>query len=75
MALSKKGKALLNLVVFICFTAVYGAAIALLNKLFRTYGFEKAYVMPLLIASTIYVYWKAWQWLCLKLDIISKTND
>lgn len=36
MALSKKEKSALNLMIFICFTAVYGAIIALLNNMFRT---------------------------------------
>lgn len=75
MTLTKKGKAILNFLVFICFTAVYGAVIALINNLFRTYGIEKAYIMPLLIFSTIYVYWKTWKWLCRKLDIISLDKD
>lgn len=69
MAISKKGKALLNFLIFICFTAVYGAIIALINNAFRRNGIDNSYIMPLLIASTIYVYWKAWQWLCRKLDI------
>ena len=75
MALSKKGKALLNFLVFIGFTAVYGAVIALVNNRLRAYGIDKAYVMPLLIASTIYVYWKAWQWLCRKLDLLEQNKD
>ncbi len=69
MAISKKGKALLNFIIFICFTAVYGAIIALINNWFRTHGIEKAYITPLLIFSTVFVYLKAWQWLCRKLDI------
>ncbi len=75
MALSKKGKALLNIVIFICFTSLYGAIIALINNLFRTNGIDKAYIMPLLIFSMVYVYWKAWQWLCQKLDKINLTED
>lgn len=71
MANSKTGKALLNLVIFIGFTAVYGAIIALINNMFRSYGIEKAYILPLLISSTIYVYYKAWKWLCRKLDKIA----
>ncbi len=55
--------------------AIYGAIIALINNLFRNYGIEQAYVRPLLIFSTIYVYWKAWQWLCRKLDIIALNKD
>lgn len=69
MAISKKGKALLNFVIFICFTAVYGAIIALINNALRANGIDKSYTTPLLIASTIYVYWKAWQWLCRKLEM------
>lgn len=72
MAISKKGKVLINFIIFICFTALYGAIVALINNLLRTHGVEKAYIMPLLIASTVYVYWKAWQWLCRKLDILDK---
>ncbi len=75
MALSKKGKALLDFVIFICFTAIYGAFIALINNLLRAHGIERTYAMPLLIASTVYVYWKAWQWLCRKLDIIALDKD
>lgn len=75
MAISKKGKALLDFIIFICFTAFYGAIIVLINNLFRTNGIDKAYIMPLLIASTIYVYWKAWQWLCRKLDLIASDKD
>lgn len=75
MALSKKSKAFLNLMIFICFTAVYGAIIALINSFFRSHGIEKAHIMPLIIFSTVYVYWKAWQWLCRKLDGIGSDKD
>lgn len=75
MALSKKGRSFLYFIIFICFTAIYGAIIALINNLFRTNGIDKAYIMPLLIASTIYVYWKAWQCLCRKLDKIALDKD
>ena len=75
MPLSKKGRGFLNLIIFICFTAVYGAVIALVNNLFRTLGVEKTYTLPLLIFSLVYVYWKAWQWLCRKLDEIASDKD
>ncbi|WP_290460557.1 hypothetical protein [Bacteroides caecimuris] len=75
MMKSKKGKAVLNLIIFSCFTVVYGAIVALINNLFRINGIDKAYIMPLLIASTIYVYWKSWQWLCRKLDLIASDKD
>lgn len=75
MAISKKGEALLSFIIFICFTAVYGAIIALINNLFRANGIDKAYTLPLLIFSTVYVYWKAWKWLCRKLDKIALDKD
>lgn len=66
--MAKNKKAILYFLVFIGFTGLYGAFIAFVNHMFRYYGVDKAYVMPLLIFSTIYVYLKAWQWLCRKLD-------
>lgn len=71
----KKSKALLYFIIFLCFTAVYGAIIALINKALRANGVDKSYTMPLLIASTIYVYWKARQWFCRKLDLIALNKD
>lgn len=71
MALSKNRKSILYLIIFVCFTALYGAIVAIINNLLRTHGIEKGYSIPLLIFSTVYVYWKAWQLLCRKLDKIS----
>lgn len=75
MALSKKGRGFLYLIIYICFTVAYGAIIALINNLFRTNGIDKAYIMPLLIVLTIYVYWKAWKYLCSKFDKITLDKD
>lgn len=68
--------AVLTFVLFLITVAAYGAVIALVNNLLRTYGYESKYTTSILVASTIYVYYKCWKWLCRKLNLIeAQCND
>lgn len=56
--------------VFLLMVALWGAIIALANHALRAYELNPKATSPLLIAGTIYVYYKMWQWLCRRLDAI-----
>lgn len=59
-------------VLFLVFVAVYGAIVALANQMLRSHGYASVSSSTILIASTIYVLYLAWKWLCRKLDLIGK---
>lgn len=58
----------------VCVVA-YGAVISLINHLLRVYGYDSKYITMVLVASTIYVYYKLWKWLCRRLDLIESKHE
>ena len=69
---NRRNKVLLYFVVFVLCTGVYGALIAFANQLLRKNGIDSPYTTTILIASTIYVYYMLWKWLCRKIDSLGK---
>lgn len=63
-------KAILTFGLFLIYVAAYGGLISLLNHLLRTFGYSSHNTTAVLVASTIFVYYKCWIWLCRKLNLI-----
>lgn len=55
-------------VLFLVGVGLYGALVAFANGLLRRYGHDSELTYSLLVGSVIYVYYKAWRWLCRWLD-------
>lgn len=54
--------------------SIFGALVALANQWFRSQGYNSKYMTTILIGCTCYVYYRAWLWLCRKLDILEKDS-
>lgn len=70
-------KVIKSIKIFIAFligVAIFGALVALANQWFRSQGYNSKYMTTILIGCTCYVYYRAWLWLCLKLDILEKDS-
>ena len=71
---TSKSKAVIYFLEFLLFVGAFGGIIALINMLLRKYGLESPYTKAFLIAVVIFVYYKAWKWMCRKLDIFNSNN-
>lgn len=65
----------LNFIYFLIFIGVFSGIIALINQLLRKNGLDSPYTTIILAAITIFVYYKAWRWICRKLDIFTSKRD
>lgn len=63
-------KTIITFGLFLIYVAAYGGLISLINHLLRTYGYSSHNTTAVLVASTIFVYYKCWIWLCRKLNLI-----
>lgn len=71
---TKTKRVVKNFIVFLIGVALFGAIVALTNQWFRSQGYNSTYMTAILIGCTSYVYYKAWLWLCRKLDILDKKS-
>lgn len=63
-------KTIITFGLFLLYVAAYGAVVSLFNHLLRAYGYDSKFATSVLIASTIYVYYRCWKWMCRKLNLI-----
>lgn len=58
---------------FLIAVAVYGGIVASVNHWYRSVAEHpsKSFTV-ILIGCTVYVYYRAWLWLCRKLDLLNK---
>ena len=68
--MDKKKKIFLIMGLYMLTVAAYGAFIAIASKLLRDNGLDSNYTRVILIASTVYVYYRLWKLLCRRLDRI-----
>lgn len=69
MKLSTK-KSIKVFLLFLVAVAVYGGLVALANHWYRSSGHTSRSFTVILIGCTVYVYYRAWRWLCRKLDLL-----
>lgn len=63
-------KTIITFGLFLIYVAAYGGLVSLINHVLRTYGYSSHNTTAVLVASTIFVYYKCWIWLCRKLNLI-----
>ena len=68
-------KTILTFGIFLLCVAAYGGFISLTNHFLRSFGYDSKYTTAVLVASTIYVYYRCWKWLCRKLDKIADERN
>lgn len=65
---AKTKKALSEFMLYLIMVVFYGVLIALCNHWFRINGLPVKGLTALLIASTVYVYYRLWRRLCRRLN-------
>lgn len=65
---TKAKKALFEFMLYLIMITFYGTLIALCNHWFRINELPVKVLTPLLIASTVYVYYRLWRRLCRRLN-------
>lgn len=61
-------KALWAFLLFLLIVAIFGAVVALCNQWLREAGDNGKFWKLMLLALYVFVNYKAWRWLCRKLD-------
>lgn len=70
----KVKKAIKIFIAFLMGIAVFGAFVALANQWPRSQEYNSKYMTTILIGCTCYVYYRAWLWLCKKIDLLEKSS-
>lgn len=62
---------IISFIGFLIFISVFGGIIALIHRLLRDNSIDSPYTIVILIAITIFIYYKAWKWICRKIDLFA----
>lgn len=68
-----KRKAVVCFIEFLLFVGLFGGVVGFINHLLRKNGLASACTQIFLVAITIFVYYKAWKWMCCSLDIFTSS--
>lgn len=71
---TKTKRTVKNFIVLLIGVALFGAIVALTNQWFRSQGYNSTYMTAILTGCTSYGYYRAWLWLCRKLDLLDKKS-
>lgn len=71
MTKKSKLKAIIYFLEFLLFVGLFGGVISFINHLLRKNGLASTYTTAILAAILLFVYYKAWRWMCRKLNLFS----